>query len=584
MSSSNIKYRKKFQIGAVLVPIALYVIGALVFFRWQIFSKFDLVFGGRSDARADAFLHEHVYRWLFIHSGLLSPPFFYNKTETLGYTDAYLLDQAIYAPLRLIGAEPLLALSFVPVFLSVVAYMFFWLLLRRLQLSVPIASLAALIFTFSNNLFLKSVSLQMFAVYYLPIVAYCAVASVIDLHIRPRRAYLLGACAAGLYGLIFSTSYYMAWFFGLALLIFAPIATLTAWPVLRNWWARNPTAVITLGLVGSVSFLSTLAIFVVIYAPVLGLGEAWNFNEYLKYAPQPNDILNVGMENLIWSKLIRSLDLVSDSRLGFDEVSIALTPLLQVLLFASAFLAFRPRFWPTSDLARISRAFVLGGTGVCVLFFIVTIKFGDASLFHFLYTWVPGAIGIRAGYRGMVVANLFAVMAIGLTFNRIFQAAMEKPHTFLGLARLTALTALLALAAIEQVNLAEPTQLSRKFEREHLSAVGNAPRECRSFYGTAQANSRPWEVQIDAMMIALAQHIPTINGYSSLLPPGWDFMDTKAADYEQRAQRWAVSRGIVEGLCRVDVERGTWSSVAVDRDVICAGGACLPPHSRRFGF
>lgn len=125
MSSSNIKNRKKFQIGAVLVPIALYVIGALVFFRGQIFSKFDLVFGGRSDARADAFLHEHVYRWLFIHSGFLSPPFFYNKTETLGYTDAYLLNQAIYAPLRLIGAEPLLALSFVPVFLSVVAYIFF---------------------------------------------------------------------------------------------------------------------------------------------------------------------------------------------------------------------------------------------------------------------------------------------------------------------------------------------------------------------------------------------------------------------------------------------------------------------------
>ena len=60
-------------------------------------------------------------------------------------------------------------------------------------------------------------------------------------------------------------------------------------------------------------------------------------------------------------------------------------------------------------------------------------------------------------------------------------------------------------------------------------------------------------------MLAQAQHLPTINGYSGLFPPGWDFYDTNAADYEQRAMRWAVNRGIAAGLCRVDIERGTWT-------------------------
>ena len=60
-------------------------------------------------------------------------------------------------------------------------------------------------------------------------------------------------------------------------------------------------------------------------------------------------------------------------------------------------------------------------------------------------------------------------------------------------------------------------------------------------------------------MLAQARHLPTINGYSGLNPPGWDFYDTNAADYEQRAMRWAVNRGIAAGLCRVDIERGTWT-------------------------
>jgi hypothetical protein len=89
--------------GLVLVPIGLYVIGALVFFRWQLFSNFDLAFGELADTNIVAFLHEHVYRWLYVHTGFLSPPFFFNQTETLGYSDAFLLDQIIYAPLRLLG-------------------------------------------------------------------------------------------------------------------------------------------------------------------------------------------------------------------------------------------------------------------------------------------------------------------------------------------------------------------------------------------------------------------------------------------------------------------------------------------------
>ncbi len=557
-SSSKTTERIAAWAGSILFPLTLYIAGFFIFFRWQIFSDFDLVFGDRGDARFVTFIHEHVYRWLHGGAALLSPPFFFNQTKTLGYSDAFLLDQLIYAPLRLFGAEPMLATSLIAAVLSSIAFAFSYLFLRRLDVSVPLASLAALIFTFANNLYLKSNHLQHFAVYYIPVIVYCGLLAVSDVHRRPRRAYLLGAFAAALYGLLFSTGYYMAWFFGLGLLIFTPIVVYVARPAVQAWWSTRPTRVLSLALAASIGFLAALSIFAAIYGPVLATGAARGFSDYLIYAPTPVDLVNVGKQNLVWSGLIRVLHLIRDNRLDNGEVSIALTPVVQILVVSSAVLAFRPGLWPADNAGRISRALVAASAVVCVLFYLLTVKTHNHSLFRVLYDVVPGAKAIRVGFRGMVVANLFAVMAIGLAFDRIIRLALQEPHRSMRLARLGAVTAVLVLAAIEQVNLSQRTILSRNFERQHLAAVAHHPRECRSFYAAPQPGRAPYEVQVDAIMLAQAQHLPTINGYSGLLPPGWDFYDTNAPDYEQRAVRWAVMRGLTQNLCRVDVEQETW--------------------------
>ena len=356
-SSGNTSERIAAWAGSILFPLALYIAGFLVFFRWQLYSDFDLALGDRGDARFVTFIDEHVYRWLHSGAALLSPPFFFNQTKTLGYSDAFLLDQLIYAPQRLFGAEPLLAVSLIAMVLSSIAFLFLYLIFRRLDVSVPLASLAALIFTFANNLFVTSGHLQHFAVYYVPIIAYCGLVAVSDVHRWPLRAYLLGAFAAGLYGLLFSTGYYMAWFFGLGLLIFTPIVVYVAWPAVRAWWSTRPTRVLGLGLAASVSFVAALSIFTVIYGPVLARGTAHGFGEYLSYAPTPVDLVNVGSQNLVWSGLIRSLHLIGDDRLSNGEISIALTPVIQILLVSSAVLAFRPQFWPANDVGRILPGF-----------------------------------------------------------------------------------------------------------------------------------------------------------------------------------------------------------------------------------
>jgi hypothetical protein len=116
--------------------------------------------------------------------------------------------------------------------------------------------------------------------------------------------------------------------------------------------------------------------------------------------------------------------------------------------------------------------------------------------------------------------------------------------------------------------------LSRKFERERIGTLSLAPRECRTFYAASQANRPFYEMEMDAMMVALDQHLPTINGHSGLYPPGWD-LDPTAPDYEQRAMHWALKRGIAPGLCRVDVDNRNWILVPVDHDWTCVPAGCV---------
>jgi len=535
----------------LLFPFVLYIVGALVFFRFQILSNFDLIFGDIGDTRLVVFLHEHVFRWLCGDGSVfLSPPFFFNQTDTLGYADAFLLDQVFYAPSRLLGADPLLATSLVAIILSPIAYVFLYMFLRRLDISVPMASIAALIVTFANNLYLKSNHPQTFTVYYIPIVAYLGLRAVSELHRKPVQSCIFAFLAAGLYGLLFSTGYYMSWFFGLALLIAVPMGSWMAWPATQAWWTQGPARVIGLGVTSSLSFLAALSIFGVIYAPVLALGLQRRFDDYLTLAPTPIDIVNVGRGNLVWGGLIRSLHLFQD---------VALTPAFQCMAWASALIALQRHFWPSDNFGRIRRALVIASASICVLFYILTIKVGNFSLYRVPYAIVPGANAIRDGYRGMVVANLFAAIAIGLTCDRLIQVILRQPRALARRAGAAGLVALLSLAVIEQVNLERLARLSRKSEHDHLAALGSAPRECLSFYIAPEANYPQYAVQIDAMMIALTYHRPTINGYSGFSPPGWDFFDTNDPNYEQRAVLWATKHGVAGGLCRVDVEHGTWT-------------------------
>ena len=98
-------------------------------------------------------------------------------------------------------------------------------------------------------------------------------------------------------------------------------------------------------------------------------------------------------------------------RLANGEVSLALTPVVLVAVVASVVVVIiRSRTRP--PLGAVGEACLACAITVASLI-VLPVKFGWGSLWRIPWTIVPGAVGIRAIDRVMMVAGLFAVIAVG---------------------------------------------------------------------------------------------------------------------------------------------------------------------------
>ena len=60
------------------------------------------------------------------------------------------------------------------------------------------------------------------------------------------------------------------------------------------------------------------------------------------------------------------------------------------------------------------------------------------------------------------------------------------------------------------------------------------------------------------MLFSQVRDMPTINGYSSWLPDGWDLEEPAAPGYAAAVRDWAARKGIV-GLCGLDPRNRQWT-------------------------
>ena len=70
------------------------------------------------------------------------------------------------------------------------------------------------------------------------------------------------------------------------------------------------------------------------------------------------------------------------------------------------------------------------------------------------------------------------------------------------------------------------------------------PDNCSSFYVAVKPSERrttSLSIRYDAALVGAMRGVPTLNGYSGYLPPGWDLWEVKDAGFESNVQRWIAA-------------------------------------------
>jgi hypothetical protein len=528
-----------------LLPLAGFLLGFLVFYREPVFSGLTRLTGDDGDARLVAWLLEHGFRWLTEGGDLRSPPMFYPATGTLAFSDAFLLYQIFYTPIRLLGTEPLVASQLTLFALSALGFAaLFHLLNRQLGVRPLFATAAAMSFCFGNVMHVTLDHAQLAAVNFLPGIACLAVAwaQAAERPAARRLPFLLAASV--ITGLLLSTAFYVGWFAILLAGFIGLFYFMRPDPRLRRLLReKGRQLAVDLGLAG-LAFLIAIQPFFWIYGIMLRGGAHRDPDLVRRYMPLVTDLVNYGRDNLVWSRLAGALPGFPLARLDDDEARLGLTPLL---MLTAIVLALRLRHTERGLTA------ILAGTALVCL---STINFGGWSLWWLFWRIIPGASAMRAVYRVQVVDALFVVIVAFVALERI---AAGLPQGAVWRRRL--LGVLAVAIVVEQINLGQVALIDRDAERRLLATAAPVPAACRSLYVTDSGDAvRPgpsW--QMDAMMIAQQYRLPALNGWSGWAPGGWRFEDPHDPDYLKDVRSWIAANDLGRASCGFDLTTKRWT-------------------------
>lgn len=546
------RWREETILGLLLSLIA-YIASMSIVFRDAIVSGFDLGFGDRADGLIEISLLEH-WRSVFTRAEVWNQPlYFHPYAGTLGYNDGYFLSGLIYSVWRL-AFDPFIADTLTAFTYKSIGYAAtLWLVRGVLRWNWGAAILIASLATISNNMFVQSGHAQVQTLALLPLVASFAILAVRAERDRRRGALLWAASAAAVMGAWLLTAFYFAWF-----AIYFVVVLAGCWLGVAGIW--RPAALRELAEThwrSSAVFAGVFALaaipFLRVYLPKAR--ETGGHDFILLYTVQPIDLLNVGERNLLWGWLIRGLDRVVQAQAlpdgWFDGLAaggehITGFPLLTFVLLCSAvWRVIRGR-----DTPRFARIFALA----IAIGWALTLRFGPMSPWALVHDLIPGARGLRVVLRYQLFLVLPALLLIGIAFRDDLTRLWRRRPWIAG--------AVVALLVVEQLNAAQPTQLSRAAQLTAFAVVPPPPKDCASFYVVAARrgelhygdalHSGLYPHNVDAMFLAEQWGVPTINGFSTFNPPDWNFATPEALNYDARVIAYAQQHGL-QHMCRLDM-------------------------------
>jgi hypothetical protein len=527
-----------------LVAVAVYVGLACLSFKDFLLSRLDQIGGNFGDNRFCIFVLEHwfrAFRWLEAWN---DPRFFYPVQGVLGYTETMFVGSLPYALFRFLACDPYLSFELTLIAGTLCGYLSMIFLLRRwLNASEMLSIAGAAIFSLSNVIHLWILSAQTYTVMLLPGLLILFLQSVDNSPKarlrRPRNAFAFCALLSILY---FST-FYIAYFFTLLFLLALVIYLLLA-PVV-SWRAAMPRPSVLMACCSGLA-LGFIPFFLT-YGSSIAANHGFEFSQFLANAMGVRDILDPGTGDLVWGRLLKMSG-------GPSPMAYGVPPILALIFIGTILWLLRLR--ARGQLSQLHSALLASGLAT-ILLLAATIRYHDKLFWYYLWCFLPGARTVRVLPRLFIVASLFitiiSVVGLGELMRR---AGFGESGPRL---RRALLALLVAAIVVEQVNLASVHGISREREYSRLGNMPPAPSSCRSvFLVPSQSSANPIGLQVDVMLLAQRNNLPTVNGNSSLLPESWRLNIPRSPDYQRNLDEWLGRYGITDGSCGADIDNSVW--------------------------
>jgi hypothetical protein len=542
-----------------LVAVVVGVAAVAVQYHVELTAGFDLFPGAPGDTRLIAYLCEHWYQSLLGHESLLSPPMFYPLKETLGYSDVLVAFIPLYAVGRVCGLGVFSALELVVVVFSFLNYACcYWLLKRVLALGLLASLVGSLLFAFSGPLLAQPEHVQLYALFLLPLAA----GLVLNFALRseamsPMSAFLLLAGAGLIVDLELLTSFYLGWFF----IAWSAVFVLFALALPR-------TRAFVVGLVrrhsrpllgAAVVFAVGLVPFARIYWPVVRTVGWQPYATALAYLPEPKSYLLMADDNVVWRGVTHALVSPANPdwgrRVGIGLVASVAWIVLSVLAVVRLKRERRSAGEGSGALGPLVAAMAVLAVDAFVL---ATLQIHGHSPWRAVWEVVPGARGIRAVARVLIVLALPISVVLAVALDRLWARASRFERRTRNLFY-AVVASIAAFAVVEQLSWrahGHSFSIAAQAVTVHRLAA-KLPAGCTAFYvqpAPGHHRQSTEEYQQDAMLVSQERHVPTLNGRSGKYPVqlGWGLFDTFAADYEQQVARWIALRHVRGRVCRLE--------------------------------
>ncbi|MGA2742540.1 MAG: hypothetical protein ABSG65_34515 [Bryobacteraceae bacterium] len=549
----------------VILALLVCLITLIVFFREFLQSGFNLIAGDVGDNRFYIAILEHLRAVIHGEAPFTSPNFFWPEHGVLGYSDSMFLMGLPYIIARLAGFDGYLAfeMAFI-VFKAAGFFSMLWLLRSVVGVGRPVALTGSALFTLSNLYFVSMGHSQLATVVFTPLLAALACSACREYEQgRVRVAYAYGVACGILTAVVLFTSFYIGWFTILVAAGCLAVAALahiieqrSVAPV--SEWLREAFARRWLLGAAALAFIVAIVPFLVTYLPALKHTGGRAFEETLLYGGEPVDLINVGSGNWMWGRALQS---VLGHPFAPGEKSKGWPPVILLLTMGGALVSIiKLSRAERADPARHRAHFLIAVFGAAFLcIWGLSIHVGRWSLWWLVFKLVPGGSAIRAPARLNLVLNVLLILSACLV--------LEQLRCRRNSIRRVILPSLAVLLVAEQLNIAHTHAINRAAEKDIMGHVKGPPAECSSFFFTAPARAhRPFFAnQIDAMLVARAVNLPTINGYSGWFPLDWNLLMFDNC-YVDHVQKWAITNHIEQGLCGLDLQTGSWAPANFDRN------------------